>query len=177
MKSGVMQKNGEVNGFSVSPAHSHFSELGALVDSRNATASSRVVKLPERVTHAGLRVVSVDREPFGYAKTGGSRWRNSSQLTPDARAHSAVSSVPVFNTVVDEEGDPWDRISPSALLKQRSPRSPCILAGSRCLGAGTRGASELTPLATGSQQVKDRVKDGAQVGRAWPPTPDRAAGR
>ena len=34
------------DGFSVSPAHSHFSELGALVDSRNATASSRVLKLP-----------------------------------------------------------------------------------------------------------------------------------
>jgi hypothetical protein len=58
-----MQKNGEVDGFSVSPAHGHFSELGHLVDSRNATntpafrdmqriaahetgASSRVVKLP-----------------------------------------------------------------------------------------------------------------------------------
>jgi len=25
-------------------------------------------------------------------------------------------------------------------------------------------------VATGSQQVKDRVKDGAQVGSAWPPT-------
>ena len=56
-----MQKNGEVDGFSVSPAHSHFSELGPLVDSRNATASSRVVKLPERVTHAGLRIASLDR--------------------------------------------------------------------------------------------------------------------
>src|SRR5271166_3005734 len=30
-------------------------------------------------------------------------------------------------------------------------------------------------MATGSQQVKDRVKDGAQVGRAWPPT--RPGGR
>ena len=29
---------------------------------------------------------------------------------------------------------------------------------------------EQSQLATGSQQVKDRVKDGAQVGRAWPPT-------
>ena len=35
-------------------------------------------------------------------------------------------------------------------------------------GAGTRGIAG--PLATGSQQVKDRVKDGAHVGRAWPPT-------
>jgi hypothetical protein len=41
-----MQKNGEADGFSVSPAHSHFSELGPLVDSRNVTVSSKVVKLP-----------------------------------------------------------------------------------------------------------------------------------
>jgi hypothetical protein len=34
---------------------------------------------------------------------------------------------------------------------------------------------EQAPLATSSQQVKDRVKDGAQVGRAWPPT--RPGGR
>ena len=37
---------GEADRFSESLAHRHYSELGPLVDSRNATASSRVVKLP-----------------------------------------------------------------------------------------------------------------------------------
>ena len=37
---------GEADRLSESLAHSHFSELGSLVDSRNAIASSRVVKLP-----------------------------------------------------------------------------------------------------------------------------------
>jgi hypothetical protein len=37
---------GEADRFSESLVHSHYSELGPLVDSRNATASSRVVKLP-----------------------------------------------------------------------------------------------------------------------------------
>src|SRR5258705_10193111 len=40
--------------------------------------------------------------------------------------------------------------------------------GKRCPGAGTRRVAGAT--GNGSQQVKDRVKDGAQVGRAWPPT-------
>jgi len=47
-KSGVIRHNGAADGFSESPTHSHFSELGPLVDFRtgNAIASSRVAKLP-----------------------------------------------------------------------------------------------------------------------------------
>ena len=37
---------GEADRLSKSLAHRHYSELGPLVDSRNAIASSRVVKLP-----------------------------------------------------------------------------------------------------------------------------------
>ena len=37
---------GDADRFSESLAHRDYSELGPLIDSRNATASSRVVKLP-----------------------------------------------------------------------------------------------------------------------------------
>src|SRR5271166_4757444 len=51
---------------------------------------------------------------------------------------------------------------------------PGTKVGKRCPGAGTRGVAGATGNRF-SQQVKDRVKDGAQVGRAWPPT--RPGGR
>jgi hypothetical protein len=58
---------------------------------------------------------------------------------------------------------PFDFHRPSPHLSRHESN------GKRCPGAGTRWVAE-APLATGLQQVKDRVKDGAQVGRAWPPT-------
>src|ERR1700737_1424080 len=67
------------------------------------------------------------------------------------------------------------RLRPRLLMKRplQFGQDARIFPGTKVMVNGALArelAGEQAPLATGSQQGKDRVKDGAQVGRAWPPT-------
>src|SRR5260370_42179983 len=120
-----------------------------------------------------------DRRATPIPRVSTSRWR----LRPfdpfvpiETTGASALGGL-YRRTVQDDHRRAGQAAAAQARLLMKRPlqfgQDARIFPGTKVMVNGARArerAGYQAPLATGSQQVKDRVKDGAQVARAWPPS-------